>query len=160
MRNCIYKLSKFKCNMKTGLELNWVCRSQSAKEYVVFLNRQKDKDFALVSNLFSFWQLTSIFSEYKTNAIKKWLLIMQEQVACLPFQVKVREKNCCFIRYQTAPYKGTFKEENQRCREIRRLVSLKKNKVWLDISQHWFEKKKKIKQTHLKQVWQKANGYE
>ena len=71
MRNCTYKLRKFKCNMKTGLELNWVCRSQAAKEYVVFLNRQKDKDFALVVNLFSFWQLTSIFSEYERNAMKK-----------------------------------------------------------------------------------------
>lgn len=41
------------------------------------------------------------------------------RVGCLPFQVKVREKNCCFIKYIPQIHrKGFLKEENQRCKEV------------------------------------------
>ena len=161
MRTCIYKLSKFTCNIKTWLELNWVCRSQSAKEYVVFLNRQKDKDFALVSNLFSFWQLTSIFSEYKTNAIKNGFWLCKSRLLVYLFRSKLGKRIAASLDIRQLHTKGLLKEENQRCREIRRLVSLKKKiKFGLTFPNVGLKKKKKIKQTHLKQVWQKAKGYE
>jgi len=75
------------------------------------------------------------------------------------FRSKLGKRIAASLDIRQLHTKGLLKEENQRCKEIRRLVRLKKNKVWLDISQHWFEKKK-IKQIHLKQVWQKVKGYE
>lgn len=57
MRNYTSKLREMKLNVKTGIKLIWILGNQSGKEYVAFLNRQKDKNFHCGIQLVSFWHI-------------------------------------------------------------------------------------------------------